>query len=371
MNFFKRKNNLIFVSSLFLLILFFEFCFTKDYYQILGVPRDASQRQIKKAYRDLSLKYHPDKNPGNKEASDKFIEIAGAYEVLSDSEKRRVYDQHGEDGLKQGGQRHKSPFDVFFENAGWNFGSNSNSGQMKKGEDITIPLDLTLEDIYNGKTFKLLHRKQMLCHKCRGTGADDANDVEVCPVCKGKGIQVVTQQLGPGFVQQFQTTCQKCGGKGKTIKSTCKHCKGKKTEIGSEPILIDIERGVPNDHTISFDQQADETPDTQPGNLNFVVKTLKHKLFERVGNDLRMELTISLKEALVGFSRTLKHLDGHTVVIERNEVTAPGFVLQIDNEGMPFHNFASQFGQLFVKFSIAFPTKITNEQKKVFEKILQ
>jgi len=343
----------------------------KDYYSILGVPRDASSRQIKKAYRELSLKYHPDKNP---EHGEKFVEISNAYEVLNDDEKRRIYDQYGEEGLKDGGRggTFKNPFDIFSQ---FGFGGQQQqqrgSPEQKKGPNVEIPLEVGLQDLYLGKTLKVGHKKQVLCPKCRGTGAKKADDVMTCPDCNGSGVKLVVQQLGPGFVTQTQTTCDKCGGKGKIVKSTCPFCGGKKTSIDTDSITVDIEKGMADGHPIVFEQEGDEAPETTPGDVIFKIKTLPHKRFVRKGNDLHTSINITLLEALVGFTKKLKHLDGHDVEIKKNDITKPGEVIMIDEEGMPHHEYPSQFGNLFIEFNIKMPTSLTEEQKTAIKEILK
>jgi len=343
----------------------------KDYYDVLGAARDATPQKIKRAYRELSLKWHPGKNPGNQEAANKFMELGNAYEVLSDEEKRRIYDQYGEDGLKQGGaggSQFRNPFDIF---SSFGFGGQQqHQAEQKKGANIEIPLEVTLKDLYLGQELKVAHKKQVLCPKCRGTGAKDPNDVQVCSECKGTGTKVYTQQLGPGFMTQTQRSCDKCGGKGKIVKSTCPFCQGKKVSTDEDTFTITIERGMPDGHSIVFEQEADENPEVTPGDVIFKVKTIPHKRFERRGDDLHLKMTISLLEALVGFSKNLKHLDGHDVPVNRDEVTKPGEVIMIEGEGMPHHNFPSQTGNLYIEFSIKMPSKLTEEQKQGFRNLL-
>jgi len=359
--------------SLLLLAILLPLALCGDFYELLGVPRDASESQIKKAYRKLSLKYHPDKDPSD-EAKKKFTEVSNAYEVLGDEEKRRIYDQYGEEGLKQGGQQNfHNPFDIFssFGGGGFNFRSNQGGGQMQnKGPDLEIELEVTLKDLYLGKIFDVAHRKQTLCHKCRGTGAKKASDVTTCSGCKGTGMKIKVQQLGPGFVQQTQTVCDECGGKGKKVTSTCPHCGGKKVEVGEESLMVALERGMKDGEKIVFSQQSDEAPDTTPGDLIFKIVTVPHKRFVRKGDDLHFSMTISLLEALVGFSKKIKHLDGHTVDVIRTEVTRPGQVITIDGEGMPVHNYPSQTGNLHIEFTVKFPSSLTEEQKEGFKTLL-
>lgn len=341
----------------------------EDYYKVLGVPRDASLRQIKKAYREMSLKYHPDKNKGNEEAARKFAEINNAYEVLKDDEKRRIYDQFGEEGLRNnaGASQHGGfgwPFDAFFRQDRGHQG-------MRQGASIRMTLEATLEDLYLGKTVKVAQKRQILCQKCRGLGTEKPEDMVTCPVCKGRGVRTVVQQMGPGFTVQTQTTCDHCGGKGKMAHSTCPHCGGTKVETSEEVLTIFIEKGMKDGDTITFERQADEAPETTPGDLVFVIQQQPHSTFTRNGNDLHTTKSISLLEALVGFETSVRHLDGRKVPIKRTEITTPGFVLEIPDEGMPVHEWNSERGSLFVKFSIRFPVSLTEEQKQGFRDILK
>jgi len=343
--------------------------FCRDYYEVLGLHRDVEASEIKKAYRKLSLQYHPDKNPGE-ENEKRFVELANAYEVLSDPDKRRIYDQYGEEGLKgNGGASFTNPFDIF---SSFGFHSQRQGGvQQHKAPDLEVDLEVTLRDLYLGRTFTVSHKKQVLCNKCRGTGAKKASDVTTCPGCKGTGMKVKVQQLGPGFVQQTQTTCDECGGKGKKVTSTCPHCGGKKVESGEESITVMVERGMQDGQRITFETEGDEAPDITPGDLHFKIVTVPHKKFIRKGDDLHFSLTISLLEALVGFSKKIKHLDGHSVDIERTEVTKPGQIITISGEGMPVHTFPSQTGDLHIEITVKFPTSLTEEQKEGFKKLLQ
>lgn len=346
----------------------------KDFYKILGVPRDATPKQIKKAYRELSLKYHPDKIKGDKSKEEKYVEIGNAYEVLSDEEKRRIYDQYGEEGLKNGGGvKFNNPFDIFssFGFGGGGGGHAHNHHEQRKGPSVEIPLEVTLQDLYLGKSFTVGHKKQVLCHKCRGTGAKDSDDVQTCPDCGGSGTKIFTQQLGPGFITQTQRTCDKCGGKGKIVKSTCPVCKGAKVEIEDDTITVYVEKGMPNGHSIIFEQEADEAPEITPGDVIFKIVTLPHKRFTRVEHDLHMKMNITLLEALVGFSKTFKHLDGHDVTVTKDSVTKPGEIIMVPEEGMPHHNYASQTGNLYVEVSIKMPNSVTEEQKQAFRELLK
>jgi DnaJ-related protein SCJ1 len=341
----------------------------KDFYQVLGLKRDASTKEIKRAYRDLSLKWHPDKHKGNKDAEQKFMEISQAYEVLSDENKRRTFDQFGEEGLKQGpGMEQRNPWDIF------NIFNNQNQGprgsNQKKNPNIEIPLEVTLQDLYLGSSFRVSYKKQSLCSRCRGTGAKDANDVTTCPVCKGSGVQTHVHQIGPGFIQQTQSQCEKCGGRGRIVKSVCPLCKGTKVGHSEDKITVVVEQGMLDGDEIKFENEGDEQPDVIPGDLVFKIVTVPNKRFVRQGDNLHTKLNITLLEALAGFSKSFKHLDGHKVLVERTAVTIPGQVLLIPGEGMPKHNYASEKGDLFVEFTVIFPETVSQEQKEGFKQLL-
>ena len=230
-------------------------------------------------------------------------------------------------------------------------------------------LYLSLKDIYQGKTLPVEVVNMQLCPHCGGSGADREEDVVTCNVCGGKGFVMRTQQIGPGFVQQFQQQCQACGGKGKTLKSTCHVCKGEKVVRNKKIIRVYIARGVADGEELAYDGEGDESPDYEAGSIIFKVVTAKHALFERKGNDLHTSMKISLLEALVGFKKSLQHLDAHLVEVAREEVTPHGFVLRIKNEGMPIPGTASA-GELVITFQVQLPSSLTQAQKDAFAKLL-
>jgi len=317
----------------------------------------------------LSKIWHPDKNPNNPEAEDKFAEINNAYEVLKDEEKRRIYDQHGEEGLKKqqgGGNRGWNPFSDFF-------GFNRQGGQdnTKRGPDVGMPLFVELKDLYLGKEIRVTNRRQVLCFECRGSGAENQEDVKPCSACGGKGVKIVKKQLGPGFVQQMQMTCDVCNGKGTVTTSTCPHCGGTKVEIDEDTLIISVERGMKDGQEITFTQAGDVQPDTKPGDLKFVIVTLSDAEFSREGDDLHYTLRISLLEALVGYEREIEHLDGRIIPISRTKITVPGHTSKLRGEGMPHHEFPSQKGTLFIHHEIIFPSALTEEQKTGFRDLLK
>eukprot|EP01123_Difflugia_compressa_P009123 TRINITY_DN292_c1_g2_i1.p1 TRINITY_DN292_c1_g2~~TRINITY_DN292_c1_g2_i1.p1 ORF type:complete len:371 (-),score=81.65 TRINITY_DN292_c1_g2_i1:86-1198(-) len=344
----------------------------EDYYKILGVPRNAKDSEIKKAYRRLAMQYHPDKHPNDEEKHLKYQKISNAYEVLSDDEKRRIYDQYGEEGLQKGVRSNTGfDFEDIFSMFGGGGGQRQRKDEMPKGAPIKIKVSVSLEDLYNGKDLEVLQRRQVLCPHCRGTGAENSDDVSTCPDCGGSGIKVVTQKLGPGFVQRMQTTCDRCGGKGRIVTSTCSHCGGTKVDTAEQMLPLFIEKGMPDGYEIVMDSDGDEKPGEEPGDVIFKIITAPHKRFERKGNDLYMNMTVTLLQSLVGFTKSFKHLDGHEVTVTRDGVTKPGLQIVMADEGMPHHGWPTQKGSLYITFTVLFPTSLTEEQKEGFKNLLK
>jgi len=241
----------------------------------------------------------------------------------------------------------------------------------KRGPDLTIDLPVGLDDLYNGKEVEVAVRKRVVCPRCRGSGAKNADDVETCTVCKGRGITITQHQLGPGFVQQVQQTCNKCGGKGKIAKSKCPFCKAKKVVTGEDSLMVSVERGMADGEEITYEGASDESPDEAAGNLIFKIATMPHPLFSREGNDLHYKLTITLQEALLGFTTEIKHLDEHMVPLSSESITIPGQVIKVDGEGMPHREVPSEKGDLFVHVTVAFPTKLDAAQKEHLKQALE
>lgn len=346
---------------------------SRDFYSILGVSRGASERQIKKAYRQLSKLHHPDKNRGDAEASKKFVDVAAAYEVLVDKEKRALYDRGGEEALKQGagggGGGGMDPFSMFSNFFG---GGQQRGGdpQERRGPDIQLDLSVTLEDLYKGKVYEVLLKQDQLCSHCHGSGAKSDSDVVQCKSCGGRGVQVKTMQLAPGFVQRFEEVCGACGGKGKTIRAVCPKCRGAKLVKGQRKLDILVEAGMADGNRVEFEHAADEHPEHAAGHVVFTIKTLPHPRFRREGDHLHVTQQITLRESLVGFDRKLVHLDGHEVSLTSRGVTQHGHVARLSGEGMPRHHMSSQKGDLFVRYEVLFPAHLTPEQKAELDKIL-
>lgn len=328
-------------------------------YDVLGVSPTASENELKSAYRKLALKYHPDKNP---EAGDKFKEISHAYEVLSDSNKREIYDQYGEEGLNGEGGPGMSAQDIFSQFFGGGFFGGGFGGQQRsrgprKGADMDFSLNCTLEDLYKGKTTKIAVQRQVLCDKCDGKGGK-ADSVKQCTGCKGSGVRTTIRQIGP-MIQQMQSPCNECNGEGEVIKEKdrCKTCHGKKVLSEKKVHEVFVEKGMAGGQKIKFAGEADQAPGIIPGDVIVIVNEKEHALFKRNGKDLHCKVKIDLITALAGGSFTIKHLDDRILegVILPGEVIKPEEVRIIEGEGMPEYKRPFNKGDLYVQFEVVFP----------------
>ncbi|CAH0482867.1 unnamed protein product [Peronospora belbahrii] len=338
----------------------------KDYYEVLGITRDASSVEIKRAFRKLSLKHHPDKNPGDENAAKKFAEVANAYDVLSNDEKKSQYDRYGEEGLSNsaGGDGGHDPFDIFSQFFGG--GRRRKEREPSRSPDVVMPLRVSLADLFNGKSLQFSIRRETLCHHCHGKGAAHEEDIQVCSECDGHGVKMVTRRMGPGFIQQFQTTCEKCHGEGKIHTSTCPVCSGRKVVMADLDFDVVLDKGTPDGFEIELENYADQIPGQSAGHVRLQVTTAPHPIFTREGDNLWMDMDISLRESLVGFRRTFTHLDGRRVEVVRDDITPPRYVTVLKDEGMPKQHRPSERGQLHIKFHVQFPESLSDEQKVGF-----
>ncbi|KAJ0961927.1 hypothetical protein J5N97_029755 [Dioscorea zingiberensis] len=347
------------------------------YYEILGVSQGATQDELKKAYKKAAIKNHPDKG-GDPE---KFKELAQAYEVLSDPEKREVYDQYGEDALKEGmggASSSHNPFDIFeqfFGGGGAFGGGGSRVRRQRRGDDVVHTMKVTLEDLYNGTSKKLSLSRNALCPKCRGKGSKSGASTK-CHGCHGTGTKIVTRQIGLGMIQQMQLVCPECRGSGEVIsdKDKCPQCKGSKVTQEKKVLEVHVEKGMQHGQKIVFQGQADEAPDTVTGDIVFVLQLKEHPKFKRKFDDLYVEYTISLTEALCGFQFALTHLDGRQLLIKSNpgEVVKPDQYKAINDEGMPHHQRPFMKGRLYIHFNVEFPDSgiLSPDQCRTLETIL-
>jgi len=341
----------------------------RDFYKILGVSRKASDKEIKKAYRKLSLQYHPDKNP-SEDASSKFADVAAAYECLSDEEKRKTYDRYGEEGLQKMEARQNAggggdPFSSMFEAFGFGgFGGRRGRGDgERRTPDLTLPLRVSLRQLYLGDIFDMTYIREVLC---TNHGECEKN----CPDCHGPGVRVKTQQLAPGFVQQVQASDPNCVARGKCWRRGCKACPNGQTETEQISLTVDLAPGLAEGDNIRFEGVASEQIGHIPGDLVLLVAPIRHEYFERRGDDLHTTINIPLKDALVGFSTEIDHLDGHKVLLRKEDVTYFGQVVKIRGEGMPKKGGTGGFGDMYVECSITFPAQLSEEQKASLREIL-
>jgi DnaJ family protein A protein 2 len=350
------------------------------YYDILGISSNCSEDEIKKQYRKLAMKYHPDKNPNNPEAAEKFKEVSMAYEVLSDPEKREIYDRYGEEGLKDGGGPGFSAEDIFSQFFGGGFfgggGPRRGRSAVRKGEDLVHPLKVTLEDLCKGKTSKLALQKHVLCSDCGGKGSKTPNAVTKCHSCRGTGVKVTLRQIAPGMVQQLQQTCPDCRGEGEVIKDRdrCSKCRGNKIAQEKKVLDVYIDKGMRHGQKIVFAGEGDQAPGIVPGDIIIVLQQKEHPVFKREGDDLYMEHTLTLYEALCGFELHITHVDDRVLRVKSRpgEIVTPGDTRSIEGAGMPVYKRPFEKGNLIIKFTVQFPkpNSITPDAAKLLERVL-
>jgi DnaJ family protein A protein 2 len=283
---------------------------------------------------------------------------------LCDAEKREIYDKYGKEGLEgQGGGEGHSADDIFSMFFGGGRGGGGRGGPRgpQKGEDINHPIKVTLEDLYNSKTVRLAINRDKLCEECDGRGGKEGCEKD-CSDCNGRGAKIMLRQLGPGMMQQMQVVCPTCRGACKIIdeKLRCKSCKGKKVYKDRKVLEVNVEKGMKNGQKVRFAGEADEAPNTVPGDVNFIVQEKEHDVFTRKGADLAMKMDLQLSEALCGFTKTITHLDGRVLKIESpaGSVVKPESVRAIEGEGMPFHGNPFTKGRLFIIFKVHFPPSL-------------
>jgi len=322
-----------------------------DFYKILNISRDADNQQIKKAFRTLSVKYHPDKNQGNKENQENFLKINKAYETLMDPEKRKIYDIYGEEGLDQ---------------------QNNLMNQNKpRGQNARVDIPVQLEDLYNGSVKEMSIQKNVICNKCHGTGGK-LGKTKQCHTCRGRGVVMQDVNTGMGFTFQMQNTCHQCQGKGIIFSETCESCRGRRVIKEDKKLRIEIERGMRDGQNIVFERESEQHPDMIPGDLIVTLKQTPHSFFHsRSGDDLHANINLNFKEALLGFSKKITHLDKREIFVENNRPTQPFELKVIQQEGMPTHNYPSQKGSLLIKFNVRLPEKLSEAEKEIVKQLFE
>lgn len=343
------------------------------YYDILGVSPECTEDELKKAYRKLALKYHPDKNPTE---GDRFKQISQAYEVLSNPEKREVYDHGGEQAIKQGhsGGMDASPMDIFE----MFFGARSRDRGPKKGKDMVYQMVVTLEELYNGATRKLAISKKVVCDKCEGRGTKSPSvGPQKCPGCRGAGVKIRVDQIRHNIVQRSEAPCGDCYGQGEFIpqKDRCKNCEGKKIAREKKIIEVHIDKGMDDGQKITFSGEGDMEPGLDmPGDIIVVLDEKPHERFKRTSQktDILTVIELNLTEALCGFTRAVKTLDDRTLILRAHpgEVTKHGSFKLIPSEGMPLYKNPFDKGNLLVQFVVQFPDTLDPSVAEQLEKIL-
>ncbi|NLM00153.1 MAG: molecular chaperone DnaJ [Treponema sp.] len=351
----------------------------RDYYEVLGVQKGATKDDIKKGYRKLAIKYHPDKNPGDKEAEEKFKEATEAYEVLSDDNKRQLYDQYGFAGLEgMGGTTDYSNVFRDFEDIfgdfgsvfgnffGGGFGSNRSrsANSANQGASLRYDLEIPFADAVYGTKAEITFQHNEKCETCGGTGGTDGAKRKTCNTCQGAG-QV---RRSAGFFSVAQS-CPTCNGTGSIIENPCRSCSGSGVESKKRTMKITIPAGVHDGKRITIPGQGDAGTNGGPsGDLIVFLHVTPHKFFERNGNDLYCAIPISVTQATLGADIQITLLDGRKIKIKVPAGTQYGKLLRVKEEGVPFTN-SSRKGDLYIKIIIKIPERLSLKAKALFEEV--
>ncbi len=354
----------------------------RDYYEVLGVDKNATEDQIKKAYRKIAIKYHPDRNPGDKNAEEKFKEAAEAYDVLHDPQKRQQYDQFGFDGPGMGGfgggfsggfsmDDIFSMFgDVFGGRGGFGgFGGGRSRQQAQfRGADLRLKVKLTLQEIATGTTKKFKVRKDVSCPHCHGSGAEAGSSSETCPNCHGSGVEIRTQQSIFGMMQT-QSTCHVCGGEGTIIKNKCAHCHGEGVVKGEEVVEINIPAGVAEGMVVNVPGKGNAgRHNGVNGDIQVFIEEEPNDTFIRDGNNLLYNLLLDFPTAALGGTVDIPTIEGNTVKIKIEPGTQPGKTLRLRDKGLdPVRGYGNEKGDLIVNISVYVPKTLSKEEKKAVE----
>jgi molecular chaperone DnaJ len=350
----------------------------RDYYEILSVSRDCDEQTLKTAYRKLALQYHPDRNPNNHEAEERFKEAAEAYAILSDANKRASYDRFGHQGVT-GAAGGGGGFNGFDESAFADFGdilgdlfglgdmfgqrNAQRRGRAARGEDIRYDLEISFESSMLGLSADLLIPRLEACTKCQGSGAEPNGGLVTCSVCAGRG-EVLYQQ---SFLS-IRKTCPTCSGRGRVIRQACAQCRGEGFHKVEKKLKVTIPAGVDTGMRLRLAGEGNPGPAaSQPGDLYVVVKVLDHPIFERRESDLHCTLPINVAQAALGAEIEIETLDGPQV-IKVPEGTQPGEQFRLRSLGVPQLNSRTR-GDLFVHLDVQVPRKLSKEQRKFFEQL--
>lgn len=355
-----------------------------DYYQILGVERTASEDEIKRAYKKMAIKYHPDRNPGDKEAEEKFKQAAEAYDVLRDPEKRSRYDQFGKAGVNGGaggfggfngqGMNMDDIFSMFGDIFGGRhgfggFNSAENQTRQYRGSDLRLKVKVNLNDVMNGVTKKFKVRKDIICDECKGSGCEKGTSPETCSTCNGRGYVVRTQRSIFGMMQT-QQPCPTCNGEGTIIKHKCHKCHGEGVVSGEEIIEAKIPAGVADGMMVNVPGKGNAAKHNGiPGDIQILIEEEPSKIFIRDENDLIYNLLLTVPQAVLGDDIEIPTVDGK-VKIKIAPGTQPGKVLRLRGKGIPaIQGYGYGKGDLVINISVYIPEKINDKERKLFEEI--
>nr|MBP7471683.1 molecular chaperone DnaJ [Prevotella sp.] len=358
----------------------------RDYYEVLGLSKNASEDEIKKAYRKLAIKYHPDRNPGNKEAEEKFKEAAEAYDVLHDSQKRQQYDQFGFDGPQGGfggfeggaGMDMNDIFsmfgDIFGGHSGFSggFGGFGGGGrsqhQQYRGADLRLTVRLTLEEIATGVTKKFKVKKDIICQHCHGTGAKDGAQPQTCPTCHGTGATVKTVRTMLGMMQT-QAPCPTCHGEGTIIRDKCPDCNGEGIVKGEEVIEINIPAGVAEGMVVNVPNKGNAgRHNGVNGDIQVIIKEEQSDVFERDGQNLYYNLILDLPTAILGGDVDIPTINGSKINLKIEPGTQPGKQVRLRGKGLPaVQGYGHGNGDIIVNITVYIPKTLTKEEKEAVE----
>ncbi len=344
----------------------------QDYYETLEVAKGATIEEIKKSYRRLAMKYHPDRNQGNAEAETKFKEINEAYEVLKDEQKRAAYDRYGHAAFDQSGGTNPFDFnfgdgfgDIFSEVFSDFMGSgrrSARSSACRDGEDLRYDLEISLEDAFNGLEKEISFPTEKICSKCNGFGTKDGKEPPICPTCSGRG-RVHRQH---GFMI-METICPDCGGRGHKVKEACPNCRGTGTVPFTKELKIKIPTGIDDGTRIRLSGEGmPGTSGGQNGDLYIFVTIHEHKLYSRQGSDLFVQIPISMVCAALGGMVEIPAIDGHKIEVKVAPGTQSGAHIKIKSEGMPKIRSVDK-GDLWVEFKVETPINLNPRQKELLE----
>ncbi|MFH1037551.1 MAG: molecular chaperone DnaJ [PVC group bacterium] len=349
----------------------------RNYYEILGVSRQAASEEIKKAYRRLAVEYHPDKNPGNPEAEERFKEVAEAFEVLSDPRKREVYDIYGREGLRGRGFGFHDPADIFQQFMGaafgggifgdiFGFGEQARRGPVS-GANIEYEMEISLDEAAAGATRKAAISRREVCPRCRGEGAEPGTDRTACDRCRGAGrIRQARRTLLGTFATE--TPCPACGGEGSTAATPCRECAGRRTVEREREVTVKIPPGVDDGSILRQRGGGEAGPGRGPsGDLIIYLRLLPHPIFQRSGDDIFCEIPISFPLAALGGEIRVPTLQGHTE-LKIPPGTRSGQVFRLRGRGIP-HLHGSGSGDEQIAVTVEIPTRLNKEQRELLRRL--